>query len=205
MKKPGAVPFQAVLLFLGIVLLVRLASMHTSSFFLFQPDLLAAALFLYAPFLYYYYRRGKAPPWLRFGDAGRNALAALALAASGVLAYSLYALLPLPHSLSPYSGPRPPLEDTLFWQGLLVVLPEEVFFRGYLYDAFEETGWEPVLCSSVLFAAGHLLIYPSWYRALTLFPGLLLGGGRKITGNIYVPVLLHLLFNLLPYFAGGPR
>jgi len=203
LKKPGAVPIQAVLLFLGIVLVVRLASMHPSSFFLFQPDLLAAALFLYAPFLYY--RRGKSPSWLRVGDVRRSALAALALAAGGALAYSLYALLPLPHSLSPYSGPRPPLEDMLFRQGLLVALPEEVFFRGYLYDAFEEKGWEPVLCSSVLFAAGHLFIYPSWYRALTLFPGLLLGGGRKITGNLYVPVLLHLLFNLFPYLAGSPR
>jgi len=203
LKKPGPVPFQAVLLFLGIALVVRLASMHPSSFFLFQPDLLAAALFLYVPFLYY--RRGKAPSWLRAGKTGRNVLAALALAAGGTLAYFLYAWLPLPPSLAPYSGPRPPLGETLFRQGLLAALPEEVFFRGYLYDAFEEKGWEPVLCSSVLFAAGHLLIYPSWYRALTLFPGLLLGGGRKITGNLYVPVLLHLLFNLLPYFAGGPR
>jgi len=203
LKTTGPVPLQALLLFLGIVLLVRLASMHPSSFLLFQPDLLAAALFLYAPFLYY--RRRKAPSWLRVGDAGRNALAALALAAGGALAYYLYALLPLPPSLAPYSGPRPPLGEMLFRQGLLVALPEEVFFRGYLYDAFEEKGWGAVLPSSVLFAAGHLVIHPSWYRALTLFPGLLLGGGRKITGNIYVPILLHLLFNLLPYFAGGPQ
>jgi membrane protease YdiL (CAAX protease family) len=203
LKNPGGVPFQAVLLFLGTVLIVRLASTHPSSFLLFQPDLLAAALFLYAPFLYY--RRGKAPSWLRAGNAGRNVLAALALAAGGAVAYCLYSLLPLPPSLAPYSGPRPPLWETLFRQGLLVALPEEVFFRGYLYDAFEEKGWEPVLSSSALFAAGHLLISSSWYRALTLFPGLLLGGGRKITGNIYVPVLLHLLFNLLPWFAGGSR
>jgi membrane protease YdiL (CAAX protease family) len=199
---PGPVPFQALLLFLAIVLLVRLASTHFSSFVLFQPDLLAAALFLYAPFLHY--RRGKAPSWLRIGDAGRNVLALLALAAGGALAYYLYTLLPLPPSLSPYAGPRPPLGETLFRQGLLVALPEEVFFRGYLYDAFEEKGWEPVLPTSVLFAAGHLAIHASWYRVLTLFPGLLLGGGRKVTGAIYVPVLLHLLFNLLPWFGGSP-
>jgi len=199
---PGPVPFQALLLFLAIVLLVRLASTHPSSFLLFQPDLLAAALFLYAPFLYY--RRGKSPSWLRVGDAGRNVLVLLALAAGGALAYYLYTLLPLPHSLSPYAGLRPPLGETLFRQGLLVALPEEVFFRGYLYDAFEEKGWEPVLPTSVLFAAGHLAIHASWYRVLTLFPGLLLGGGRKITGAIYVPVLLHLLFNLLPWFGGSP-
>jgi membrane protease YdiL (CAAX protease family) len=200
---PGTFPVQAVLLFLGIVLAVRLASMHSSTSILFQPDLLAAALFLYAPFLYY--RRGKAPAWLRLGDAGRSASAAIAMAAGGALSYYLYAMLPLPPSLSPYSGSRPPLGEVFFRQGLIAALPEEVFFRGYLYDAFEEKGWEPVLCSSALFAAGHLLIHPSWYRALTLFPGLLLGWGRKFTGNIYVPVLLHLLFNMLPYFLGGQR
>ena len=202
MKMPGPVPFQALLLFLAIVLLVRLASKVPSSFVLFQPELLAAALFLYAPFLRY--RRGKAPSWLRVGDAGRNVLALLALAAGGALAYYLYTLLPLPSSLSPYSGPRPPLGETLFRQGLLVALPEEVFFRGYLYDEFEEKGWEPILPTSVLFAAGHLAIHASWYRVLTLFPGLLLGGGRKVTGAIYVPVLLHLMFNLLPWLGGSP-
>lgn len=199
----GRIPIQALLLLLGIALLVRLASARPSSFLLFQPDLLAAALFLYAPFLHY--RRGKTPVWLRLGDAGRNVVALLALAAGGALAYYLYTLLPLPPSLSPQAVPKPPLGEMLFRQGLLVALPEEVFFRGYLYDAFEEKGWEPVLPSSVLFAAGHLAIHASWYRVLTLFPGLLLGGGRKITGNIYVPVLLHLLFNLLPWFAGGPQ
>jgi membrane protease YdiL (CAAX protease family) len=200
-KSPGRIPTQALLLLLGIVLLVRLASIRRSPFFLFQPDLLAAALFLYTPFLHY--RRGNAPSWLRGGNAGRSALAVLALGAGGALAYYLYTMLPLPPSLSAFSGPRPPLGETLLRQGLLVALPEEVFFRGYLYDAFEEKGWEPIVPSSVLFAAGHLAIHPSWYRALTLFPGLLLGGGRKFAGNIYVPVLLHLLFNLLPWFAGG--
>lgn len=203
MKRSGSVPVQALLLLLGIVLLVRLASSVPSSFPLFQPDLLAAALFLYAPLLRY--RRGNAPSWLRVGNAGRNALAFLSLAAGGALAYCLYTLLPLPPSLAPYAGPRPPLAETLLRQALLAALPEEVFFRGYLYDAFEEKGWEPILPSSVLFAAGHLAIHATWYRALTLFPGLLLGGGRKITGNIYVPVLLHLLFNLLPWFAGSPQ
>lgn len=203
MKTPGPLPLQALLLLLGIVLIVRVASSFPSSFLLFQPDLLAAALFLYAPFLHY--RRGRAPLWVRLGGAGRNGLTALALGAGGALAYYVYTLLPLPPSLSPYAGPRPPLGEMLFRQGLLVALPEEVFFRGYLYDAFEEKGWEPIVPSSILFAAAHLAIHASWYRALTVLPGLLLGGGRKIAGNIYVPVLLHLLFNLLPWFAGGSR
>jgi membrane protease YdiL (CAAX protease family) len=203
LKTPGSVPLQALLLLLGIVLLVRLSISVRSPFVLFQPELLAAALFLYAPFVYY--RRGKAPSWLRAGTTGRNVVALLCLAAGGALAYFLYTLLPLPPSLAPHAGPRPPLGETLFRQALLAALPEEVFFRGYLYDAFEEKGWEPVVPSSVLFAAAHLAIHASWYRALTLFPGLLLGGARKMAGNIYVPFVLHLLFNLLPWFAGGSR
>ncbi|MGE5752559.1 MAG: type II CAAX prenyl endopeptidase Rce1 family protein, partial [Deltaproteobacteria bacterium] len=146
MKTHGPVPYQAVLLCLGIVLLVRLASAHRSSFLLFQPDLLAAVLFLYTPLMQY--RRGNAPAWLRIGNAGRSVKAALLLAAGGTLAYLVYARLPLPPALAPYSGPAPPLGELLLRQGLLVALPEEVFFRGYLYDAFEEKGWEPILPSS---------------------------------------------------------
>jgi len=86
---------------------------------------------------------------------------------------------------------------------VLVALPEEVFFRGFLYDAFAEAGWEPVLSSSVLFAAGHLAILYSPYRALTFFPALLFGWTRKRTGAVYVPILLHLFFNLLPYLRAA--
>ncbi len=202
MKKPGPFPLPAVLLFAAIVVLVRVSSRELPSFAFLQPDLLAAALFLYSPLLHY--RLGKAPPWIRILNFRKSAIAAIALAAVGTLAFAAFARLPLPPSLAPYGG-QPPLQvEFLFRQALLIALPEEVFFRGYLYDAFEERKWEPVLASSLLFAAGHLVIHASWYRALTIFPGLLLGGARKFSGNIYVPILLHLLFNLLPYFSGGP-
>lgn len=201
MKKPGPFPIQAACLFLGIVVAVRLASRHAPPIGLLSPDFLAAVLFLYAPF--FHYRRRGTPSWLDVGDPGRSARAGLALAAGGTLAYVIYTRLPLPPSMFHHAGTAPSLPEILFREGLLVAIPEEVFFRGYLYDAFEEKGWEPVLPSSVLFAAGHLLIFASWYRALTFFPGLLLGWSRKSAGNIYVPVFLHLLFNLLPHAAGG--
>lgn len=202
MRKPGPFPLPAFLLFAGIVVLVRVASRELPPFALLQPDLLAAGLFLYAPLLHY--RLGKAPAWIRPVDVRKSAIAAVALAAAGTLAFAAFGRLPLPPSLAPYGGQPPPLVEFLFRQALLIALPEEVFFRGYLYDAFEDRKWEPVLASSLLFAAGHLVIHASWYRVLTFFPGLLLGGARKFSGNIYVPILLHLLFNLLPYFSGGP-
>jgi membrane protease YdiL (CAAX protease family) len=201
-RPPGTFPLPAILLFAGIVLVLRLVSRYSSPFPLFQPDLLGAALFLYAPFLYY--RRGRAPTWTRLANVKQSVVFFLTLGAGGALAFFLVSALPLP--LFPRSAGEgvPSLGALLFRQAILVALPEEVFFRGYLYDAFEEKGWEPVTASSLLFAAGHLAIHVSAYRALTFFPALVFGWARKKTGNIYVPVFLHLLYNLLPYLPGGP-
>ena len=193
----GSFPIQAVLLFTGIVLVLRLATRYPSGFPLLQPDLLGAALFLYTPFLYY--RRGQAPSWVRLTDVKRSGALFLALGAGGALVYLLVSSLSLPMFPSARGTYGPPFGTFVFRQAILVALPEEVFFRGYLYDVFEERGWEPVTVTSLLFAAGHLVIHASAYRALTFFPALLLGWGRKKSGNLYVPVFLHLLFNLIPY------
>lgn len=198
MRSPGPFPRKAILLFAGVVLALRLAAMHPFRSPLLAPGLLGAALFLYAPFLHY--RKGRSPSWTGVGNLKRNAVLFLSLGAGGALAFLLVSSLPF--------SPIPEAETTLLGpfvlrQALLVALPEEVFFRGYLYDAFEETGREPILPSSLLFAAGHLITQASAYRALTFFPGLLLGYARKKSGNIHVPVLLHLLFNLFPHLLGG--
>ena len=136
MRPPGSLPIPAILLFAGIVLVLRLASRYPSPFPLFQPDLLGAALFLYAPFLYY--RRGRAPTWTRLADGKQSVVFFLALGAAGALGFLLVSALPLP--LFPRSPGMEvsPLIALLFRQAILVALPEEVFFRGYLYDAFEE-------------------------------------------------------------------
>jgi len=201
-RPPGSFPIPAILLFAGIVLVLRLVSRYPSPFPLLQPDLLGAALFLYTPFLYY--RRGRAPTWTRLGDGKQSVVFFLALGAGGALVFFLVSALPLPLFPRSPGGAIPSLGALIIRQAILVALPEEVFFRGYLYDAFEEKGWEPITASSLLFAAGHLAIHASAYRALTFFPALAFGWARKKTGNLYVPVLLHLLYNLLPYLAGGP-
>ena len=110
-------------------------------------------------------------------------------------------------SPSPGDFPVPPNRSADGGDGphhpLLVALPEEVFFRGYLYDAFEEAGRDPVLPVALLFAIGHFVIAPSPFRLLTFFPALLLGWGRKRSGNVYVPTGLHFLYNLFPSLIGG--
>ena len=201
MRSPGPFPRQAILLFTGIVVALRLAAHYPIRSPLLAPDLLGAALFLYAPFLHY--RKGRTPSWTRPGNLRRSATLLLALAAVGALAFFLVSALPFSPFPSLPEADAPPLGAFVLRQALLVALPEEVFFRGYLYDAFEENGWEPVIPSSLLFAVGHLVTHASAYRALTFFPSLLFGWSRKKSGNIYVPVLLHLLFNLFPYLPGG--
>jgi membrane protease YdiL (CAAX protease family) len=195
-------PSKPLLVFVAVVASVHLAVRLSPRLPWLSPSFLAAALFLYAPLPRY---RGRGvPSWASGADLRRSVKTLLILAAVGAAAFFLFARLPLPPALSPYRG-SVPLNGAMAAHLLfLVALPEEVFFRGYLYDAFEEAGWEPVLPTALLFAAGHVAISPSAFRTLTFFPGVLLGMGRKASGNVYVPVIAHFLFNLYPSLIGGP-
>ena len=195
-------PSKPLLVFVAVVASIHLAVRLSPRLPWLSPPFLAAALFLYAP-LPRYRVRG-VPSWASGADLRRSATTLLLLAAVGAAAFLLFARLPLPPALSPYRGSVPLNGAMAAHLLLLVALPEEVFFRGYLYDAFEEAGWEPVLPTALLFAAGHMAISPSAFRSLTFLPGVLLGMGRKASGNVYVPVLAHFLFNLYPSLIGGP-
>ena len=193
-------PVKPLLVFVAVVAAVRL-SLSLPPAAIFSPSLLAAALFLYAP-LPRYWRRGF-PAWARATDPGRSVAFFALLAGAGAISFFLFVRLPLPPSISPYHGTFPLTAAMAAHHLLLVALPEEVFFRGYLYDAFEEAGREPVVPVALLFAIGHFVIAPSPFRLLTFFPGLLLGWGRKKSGNVYVPTAVHFLYNLFPSVIGG--
>lgn len=197
------IPGKPLLVFLAVAAAIHLSVRLAPTLPWISPSLVAAALFLYSPVPRY---RGRGiPAWAARADLRKSAATLLLLAAGGAAAFYLFVRLPLPPSLAPFRGAAPlngPLAAHLL---ILVALPEEVFFRGYLYDAFEEGGWEPVLPTALLFAVGHVAISPSAFRALTFFPGLFLGLGRKWSGNVYVPMLAHFLFNLYPSLIGGPR
>ncbi len=194
-------PTKAVLVFAGVILLIRLSLYLESSTRFFSTALLAAVLFLYVP-VQIYWKRGL-PSWARVADPRRTFGTALLLVVAGAAAYSLFAWLPLPPELSPRGKGFPVSPALAGHMMLLVALPEEVFFRGYLYDAFEENGWEPIIPAALLFAAGHVALHPTPYRLLTFFPGLLFGWGRKNSGNVYAPVVVHFVFNLFPSLLGG--
>jgi membrane protease YdiL (CAAX protease family) len=155
---------------------------------------------------------------------GRGLLWALGLAA---LIFPLFALgywgftealpslpAPLARALAPYVG-----SPTLSWRApddlplriaaqlLVVALPEELFYRGFMQTAWARAGGRTVrvlgaelgpgfLRTQLLFALGHLVVFQPW-RLGTFFPGLLFGWLRARTGDLAAPVLFHALSNVL--------
>jgi membrane protease YdiL (CAAX protease family) len=93
-------------------------------------------------------------------------------------------------------------------QILVVAVPEEVFFRGYLLARFEESfpsrrqfwgaavGW-PLVITSVLFAAGHFLVDFQPGRLAVFFPALAFGWMRSRSGSVAPGAVFHALCNLL--------
>lgn len=79
---------------------------------------------------------------------------------------------------------------------VLVPVAEELLFRGIIMGelrrAFSDT--TALLLSSVLFALFHMNVIQSSYVFL---PGLILGLGYLMTRNLWVPILMHALFNFL--------
>jgi membrane protease YdiL (CAAX protease family) len=91
---------------------------------------------------------------------------------------------------------------------LVIALPEEAFFRGYLQSALDGRwkgrswrilgadlgpGW---LLSAAIFAVGHVLTIPNPARLAVFFPALLFGWMRARTGGVGAAVLFHAMCNL---------
>lgn len=98
---------------------------------------------------------------------------------------------------------------TLLWvQLLMVALPEELFYRGYLQTRLARWFNRPVmvfggdigpavLVSSAVFALGHLIAIPAATRLAVFFPSLLFGWLRSRTGSIWPAVVLHAVSNVV--------
>jgi uncharacterized protein len=160
----------------------------------------------------------------RWGAWGRGAAAGLASSAVVLPAFALvfaaYAWL-LPHlapglaqTIAPYLRPAHPalrlppgFPLQIVLQLLVVALPEELFYRGWM-----QTSWARgapgsgitvlgarlgagFLWTQVLFAAGHLVVLQPW-RLATFLPGLWFGWLRERTGSVVAAVVAHALSNL---------
>lgn len=92
-------------------------------------------------------------------------------------------------------------------QLVVVALPEELFFRGFLLRLLE-SAWPPrrrllgggigwaLVVSALLFAIIHLPKAGDPRTLATFFPGLLFGWMRSATGSILAPVLAHAASNV---------
>lgn len=108
-----------------------------------------------------------------------------------------------------------PLEtlNMVFGQLLLVALPEEAFYRGFLQTRLDDA-WAPrfrvlgatlgpgLLVTSLIFALGHFLTIPSPARLAVFFPSLVFGWLRARTGGVGAGIAFHALCNIFSETLG---
>jgi membrane protease YdiL (CAAX protease family) len=110
-------------------------------------------------------------------------------------------------------APREPLAllSKLPGELLVIALPEEAFYRGYLQSALDDAFPKRIrllgapvgaslLVTSALFAVGHLLTELDPNRLAVFFPALLFGWLRAKTGGIGAGMLFHALSNMFTLF-----
>jgi membrane protease YdiL (CAAX protease family) len=191
---------------------------------LFSPKTVAAGLFLYLP-LWAMRRRDEYPEDYGARTEGWQRSLRLFLILSAITlplyaaGFFLYAKLShsLPWEVARSLSPYRPRADIAFRlprrfplhvvdQLLVVALPEEFFYRGYLQQRLELQFGEgrPILgiragraflLTQVLFALGHL-VEPYPWRLAVFFPALLFGWLRKRSQTLLAGVLYHAACNL---------
>lgn len=99
------------------------------------------------------------------------------------------------------------------YQLLVVAIPEEFFFRGYLQTTLSKVftpkwrilgvslGWGWIV-TALVFAFAHSVIRLQWWHFSIFFPALLFGYLRERTGSITAPVFFHTFSNcFMNWFA----
>ena len=165
-------------------------------------DILSDAVFLFAAFMPVFW----APRFFgyQFGDISKHWKILLGLAVFFVGAPLLYRLI---------LGETPFGANTWFFEGVVVPLAEEGFFRGVLlsmllwgFGKIYEASTASILTlifSTLIFSTAHLNNLGHYPTGFILFQvgfsaivGLALGYSRIKTGSIYPAIFLHALFNL---------
>jgi len=105
------------------------------------------------------------------------------------------------------------LVSDLSGQLLVIALPEEAFYRGYLQSALDEA-YKPrwrvlgaelgpsLLITSALFALGHLCTEFNAARLAVFFPSLVFGYLRARTRGVGAGLVFHALCNLFASYLG---
>ena len=103
---------------------------------------------------------------------------------------------------------------------VLVSIPEELFFRGYLQGTLtallargpqsaRRARYLAAAASAVLFALAHVLFFRSAVMSAVVVPALVMGWLRMRSGGVVAPILFHWLVNLaypciLAWAPSGP-
>lgn len=94
---------------------------------------------------------------------------------------------------------------------LLIAVPEEVFFRGYLQEKIGNN-LRGILLVSLLFAMGHIVTRCLFAECngggyaqalLTFFPSIVMGYVYLISGTLWANILFHFLANVVYVATGG--
>lgn len=212
--------FEALFLYGLVIALLFGATRIPWPWFRGYLSLVSAILFLYVPIGVLWLQR---IPLERYGIRFRPLVPALK--AYGVLSIVTFSLFLIAYYLVWHyqlcqklhiptllvrcsSGPlsHPPLPDPLsLWMlstVILVALPEECFFRGYLQGRLSElmSPYLAVILGSVFFALGHWIVLGNPATLLVFFPGLLFGWLRLRTRSIVAGTLFHASCNILMEF-----
>jgi membrane protease YdiL (CAAX protease family) len=87
----------------------------------------------------------------------------------------------------------------VIYQLLVVALPEEFFFRGYLQDSFGRN-YKAIVIVSILFSFAHLpkaIFLNDWLSMLSFFPSLIMGWLYLKTENILTGTIFHWIANVV--------
>jgi membrane protease YdiL (CAAX protease family) len=103
--------------------------------------------------------------------------------------------------------------DEILGQVLVIALPEEAFYRGFLQSRLDDA-WAPRwrvlgarvgpgwLVGAAIFALGHLVTVPLPTRLAVFFPALVFGWLRARTGGIGASVAFHAFCNIYSQILG---
>lgn len=103
--------------------------------------------------------------------------------------------------------------NEVFGQLVIIALPEEAFYRGYLQSRLDEAfPWKvkilgaqlgpAILLTSVIFALGHFATIREPARLAVFFPSLLFGWLRARTGGIGAGLAFHAACNVFSELLG---
>ncbi|MDO8527472.1 MAG: type II CAAX endopeptidase family protein [Deltaproteobacteria bacterium] len=208
--------FQSLGVTLGVLLLLKFAQIFLPASWM---GLLTPALLLYVPF-FILTRRGEAisfidRSWRQFGLGCFVFLITVLVIFPPYMVAAHYWMMHVFHFQHFVPASWTHLFDYAGYQLLVVAIPEEFFFRGYLQTQFNkvwQTKWRLLganlgwgwIVASLVFAFAHSVISLQWWHFSIFFPALLFGYLKERTGSITAPVLFHTFCNcFMNWFAAS--